>query len=170
MPAPFFARESAYVDADVTVGDGTRIWHFSHIMSGSRIDRNCNIGQNVVISPGVVIGDNVKIQNNVSVYTGVTIEDVFCGPSMGVHQSSNPRSPYLGKTSSETRPCGAAPHAWCQLSIVYGHSIGAMPSSVRGRRHAGCARFRARRRKSRPNRRMGVHVRSDVGQAGRAAY
>src|SRR5207249_6442967 len=75
------------------IGEGTRIWHFSHVMAGSRIGRRCNIGQNVVISPQVRIGDNVKIQNNVSVYTGVELEDdVFCGPSMVFTNVSNPRS------------------------------------------------------------------------------
>ena len=91
--AAFFAHESCYIDAGCTIGDDTKIWHFTHVMSGAVIGRRCNIGQNVVISPDVVVGDNVKIQNNVSVYTGVVLEDdVFCGPSMVFTNVINPRS------------------------------------------------------------------------------
>jgi UDP-2-acetamido-3-amino-2,3-dideoxy-glucuronate N-acetyltransferase len=91
--ASFSAHESCYIDDGCTIGDDTKIWHFSHVMSGARIGARCNIGQNVVVSPGVVIGDNVKIQNNVSVYTGVVIEDdVFCGPSMVFTNVITPRS------------------------------------------------------------------------------
>ena len=90
---PFFAHESAYIDDGCTIGDGTKIWHFSHVMRGSTIGGHCNIGQNVVISPGVTIGNNVKIQNNVSVYTGVSLEDdVFCGPSVVFTNVVNPSS------------------------------------------------------------------------------
>ena len=89
----WFAHESAYVDEGAEIGEGTKIWHFSHVMSGASVGRRCNIGQNVVISAGVVVGDNVKIQNNVSVYTGVILEDeVFCGPSMVFTNVSTPRS------------------------------------------------------------------------------
>ena len=89
----YIAHESAFIDSDCTIGSGTRIWHFSHIMSGCFIGDNCNIGQNVVISPKVVLGNNVKIQNNVSVYTGVVCEDdVFLGPSMVFTNVINPRS------------------------------------------------------------------------------
>jgi len=89
----YFVHESSYVDDPCTIGEGTRIWHFSHIMRDSTIGRHCNIGQNVVISPGCVVGNNVKIQNNVSVYTGVVLEDdVFCGPSMVFTNVINPRS------------------------------------------------------------------------------
>ncbi len=78
----YFNHESAIIDSGCIIGKGTKIWHFSHIMSNSTIGENCNIGQNVVVSPGVVLGNNVKIQNNVSLYTGVTCEDdVFLGPS-----------------------------------------------------------------------------------------
>jgi UDP-2-acetamido-3-amino-2,3-dideoxy-glucuronate N-acetyltransferase len=81
------------IDHACEIGEGTKIWHFSHIMAGSRLGRNCNLGQNVVISPDVRIGSNVKIQNNVSVYTGVELEDdVFCGPSMVFTNVINPRS------------------------------------------------------------------------------
>ena len=78
----FFVHESSYIDDDVVIGEGTKIWHFSHIQSGARIGRNCTIGQNVYVGSNVWIGDDVKIQNNVSIYEGVTLEDgVFCGPS-----------------------------------------------------------------------------------------
>lgn len=87
------AHATAVIDNGCQIGDGTRIWHFSHVMTGARVGKNCNFGQNVMISPGVVIGDNVKIQNNVSVYTGVELEgDVFCGPSMVFTNVINPRS------------------------------------------------------------------------------
>ena len=98
---PYFAHESSYVDDPCTIGDGTRIWHFCHIMQNSTIGRNCNFGQNVVISPGCVIGNNVKIQNNVSVYDGVTLEDdVFCGPSCVFTNIINPRAA-ISRNSAE---------------------------------------------------------------------
>jgi UDP-2-acetamido-3-amino-2,3-dideoxy-glucuronate N-acetyltransferase len=89
----YFAHESAFVDDGATIGSGTKVWHFCHVMAGSRVGRNCVLGQNVVVSPDVVIGDNVRIQNNVSVYTGVILEDdVFCGPSTVFTNVINPRS------------------------------------------------------------------------------
>ncbi len=89
----YFAHETAVIDADCQIGPGTKIWHFSHIMSNCVIGDQCNIGQNVVVSPQVVLGKNVKIQNNVSVYTGVICEDdVFLGPSMVFTNVTNPRS------------------------------------------------------------------------------
>ncbi|WP_226789844.1 acyltransferase [Flagellimonas hadalis] len=89
----FFSHESAIVDDGCTIGKGTKIWHFSHIMSGCEIGESCNIGQNVVVSPDVVLGKNVKVQNNVSIYTGVICEDdVFLGPSMVFTNVINPRS------------------------------------------------------------------------------
>lgn len=92
---PYFAHSSAVIDEDVEIGEGTSIWHVSHILKGSRIGRNCKIGQNVVVGPKVWIGEGVKIQNNVSVYEGVTLEDfVFCGPSMTFTNVMNPRSEY----------------------------------------------------------------------------
>ena len=97
IPSPdskdYFVHESSYVDDGVEIGGGTKIWHFSHVLSGSRIGENCNIGQNVVIGPEVNIGNGCKIQNNVSIYRGVTLEDeVFCGPSMVFTNVYNPRS------------------------------------------------------------------------------
>jgi UDP-2-acetamido-3-amino-2,3-dideoxy-glucuronate N-acetyltransferase len=89
----FFVHESSYVDAGATIGTGTKIWHFCHIMPGAVIGARCTLGQNVVVMPRVTIGDNVKIQNNVSVYEGVTLEDdVFCGPSCVFTNVVNPRS------------------------------------------------------------------------------
>ena len=89
----YFLHPSSYIDEDVQIGKGTKIWHFCHIMKGARLGRNCKLGQNVHIGSGVQIGNNVKIQNNVSVYTGVILEDdVFCGPSMVFTNIINPRS------------------------------------------------------------------------------
>ncbi len=124
--ADVFVHESSYVDDGSQVGAGTKIWHFSHIMTGARIGERCNIGQNVVVSPQVVIGNNVKIQNNVSIYTGVTLEDdVFCGPSMVFTNVVNPRSEVSRK--DEYRPTlvkrGASLGANC--TIVCGNTIGA---------------------------------------------
>jgi UDP-2-acetamido-3-amino-2,3-dideoxy-glucuronate N-acetyltransferase len=91
--ADFFAHETAVIDPDCDIGAGCKIWHFSHIMTGSKLGKNCNIGQNVVVSPDVVLGDNCKVQNNVSIYTGVICEeDVFMGPSMVFTNVINPRS------------------------------------------------------------------------------
>jgi UDP-2-acetamido-3-amino-2,3-dideoxy-glucuronate N-acetyltransferase len=118
-------HESAYVDAGVQIGAGTTIWHFSHILGGSRVGRDCRIGQNVVIGPRAIVGNGVKIQNNVSVYEGVTLEDhVFCGPSMVFTNVFNPRSE-IGRMD-ELRPTlvqrGASLGANC--TIVCGISIG----------------------------------------------
>jgi UDP-2-acetamido-3-amino-2,3-dideoxy-glucuronate N-acetyltransferase len=89
----FYSHESAVIDNGSTIGDGTKIWHFSHIMPDCIIGENCNVGQNVVISPKVILGNNVKVQNNVSIYTGVICEDdVFLGPSMVFTNVINPRS------------------------------------------------------------------------------
>ena len=121
----YFKHESAYVDEGCVIGEGTKIWHFSHIMSDCVIGEGCNIGQNVVVSPGVKLGRNVKIQNNVSVYTGVICEDdVFLGPSMVFTNVINPRSAVARK--SEYRPTilrrGASVGA--NATIVCGNEIG----------------------------------------------
>ncbi len=93
MSKDYFVHPSAIIDEGSTIGPGTKIWHFTHIMSGSVIGDNCNLGQNVVVSPGVVLGNNVKVQNNVSIYSGVICEnDVFLGPSMVFTNIINPRS------------------------------------------------------------------------------
>jgi len=89
----YFAHETAVIDEGCTIGEGSKVWHFSHLMSGCSVGNNCNIGQNCVISPGVSLGDNVKVQNNVSLYTGVLVEDdVFLGPSCVFTNVINPRS------------------------------------------------------------------------------
>ena len=121
----YFVHESAYVDEPCTVGKGTQIWHFSHIMKNSQIGENCRIGQNVVVAPGVKVGNGVKIQNNVSVYEGVELEDfVFCGPSMVFTNVYNPRS--LISRKDEYRDTyvkkGATLGANC--TIVCGATIG----------------------------------------------
>lgn len=91
--ADFFAHESAYVDQPCEIGEGTKIWHFCHVMKNAKLGRGCILGQNVLIASDVVVGDNCKIQNNVSLYTGVTLEDdVFCGPSCVFTNVINPRS------------------------------------------------------------------------------
>ena len=89
----YFVHETSFIDQSCEIGEGTKIWHFSHIMSNCKIGKKCNIGQNVVVSPDVVLGDNVKVQNNVSIYDNVHLEaEVFCGPSMVFTNVYNPRS------------------------------------------------------------------------------
>jgi UDP-2-acetamido-3-amino-2,3-dideoxy-glucuronate N-acetyltransferase len=93
METSFFVHPSAYIDDPCEIGEGTKVWHFSHIMAGARIGKNCTFGQNVMVASDVIIGNNVKVQNNVSVYTGVELEDdVFCGPSCVFTNVINPRS------------------------------------------------------------------------------
>jgi UDP-2-acetamido-3-amino-2,3-dideoxy-glucuronate N-acetyltransferase len=122
---PYFVHESAYVDDGCIIGEGTKIWHFTHVMAGATIGRNCNIGQNVVVSPGVVIGNNVKIQNNVSVYTGVTLEDdVFCGPSMVFTNVTNPRSHVSRKHEYRPTIVGRGATLGANSTIVCGHRVG----------------------------------------------
>jgi UDP-2-acetamido-3-amino-2,3-dideoxy-glucuronate N-acetyltransferase len=121
----YFAHESAIVDDGCTIGEGTKIWHFSHIMSNCILGENCNIGQNVVVSPEVILGNNVKVQNNVSLYTGVVCEDdVFLGPSMVFTNVTNPRSGVnrRGQYSKTTVKKGASIGA--NATIVCGHDIG----------------------------------------------
>ncbi len=121
----FFAHETAFVDDGCQIGDGTKIWHFSHIMSNCIIGENCNIGQNVVVSPEVILGKNVKVQNNVSIYTGVECEDdVFLGPSMVFTNVTNPRSGVnrRGQYSKTVVKKGASIGA--NATIVCGHDIG----------------------------------------------
>lgn len=118
-------HETAVVDEDCNIGKGTRIWHFSHIMSGCIIGERCNIGQNVVISPEVVLGNNVKIQNNVSVYTGVTCEDdVFLGPSCVFTNVINPRSAIVRKNQYMKTVVRKGASIGANATIVCGHEIG----------------------------------------------
>ena len=121
----YFAHETAIIDAGCEIGEGVKIWHFSHIMTGCKLGDNCNIGQNVVVSPNVVLGKNVKIQNNVSLYTGVECEDdVFLGPSMVFTNVTNPRSAVnrRGQYSKTLVKKGASIGA--NATIVCGHDIG----------------------------------------------
>ncbi len=121
----YFVHETAIVDDGCKIGKGTKIWHFSHIMSNCVIGENCNFGQNVVVSPEVVLGNNVKVQNNVSIYTGVVCEDdVFLGPSCVFTNVTNPRSGVnrRGQYSKTTVKHGASIGA--NATIVCGHDIG----------------------------------------------
>lgn len=117
----YFAHETAVIDDECQIGEGTKIWHFSHIMSHCNIGNRCNIGQNVVISPDVILGNNVKIQNNVSVYTGVVCEDdVFLGPSMVFTNILNPRSHIVRKEQ------------YVKTNVRRGASIGANATIICG--------------------------------------
>lgn len=121
----YFAHETAVIDEGCTIGEGTKIWHFSHIMPNCTIGDNCNIGQNVVISPEVVLGNNVKIQNNVSIYTGVTCEDdVFLGPSMVFTNVINPRSAVNRRDQYLKTHVGKGASIGANATIVCGHNIG----------------------------------------------
>lgn len=125
MSGNFQAHPSAVIDEGCAIGEGTRIWHFSHIMPGCVIGKNCNIGQNVVISPEVVLGNNVKIQNNVSIYTGVTCDDdVFLGPSMVFTNITNPRSAVNRKNQYAKTHVGKGASIGANATIVCGHNIG----------------------------------------------
>src|SRR5215208_4867074 len=125
MEINYFVHESSYVDEPCEIGEGTKIWHFSHVMSNSKIGRRCNIGQNVVISPDVRLGDNVKIQNNVSVYTGVELEDdVFCGPSMVFTNVTNPRSHVSRKDEYRRTLVKRGASIGANATVVCGHTIG----------------------------------------------
>jgi UDP-2-acetamido-3-amino-2,3-dideoxy-glucuronate N-acetyltransferase len=118
----YFVHESSYIDENVTIGEGSKIWHFCHIQKGAQIGKNCSLGQNVNIANNVKIGDGVKIQNNVSVYEGVELEDfVFCGPSMVFTNDLTPRSKY---------PKG--PAGYRKTLVKYGASIGANATIVCG--------------------------------------
>ncbi len=121
----YFSHETAIIDANSSIGEGTKIWHFSHIMANCKIGEGCNIGQNVVISPEVELGNNVKVQNNVSIYTGVICEDdVFLGPSMVFTNVINPRSHVnrRGQYAKTIVRKGASIGA--NATIVCGHEIG----------------------------------------------
>ena len=121
----FFVHESSYVDEPCQIGNGTKIWHFSHIMKDSIIGENCNIGQNVVVSPNVQLGNNVKIQNNVSVYTGVICEDdVFLGPSMVFTNVINPRSGVIRKDEYMKTVVRKGASIGANVTIVCGNNIG----------------------------------------------
>jgi UDP-2-acetamido-3-amino-2,3-dideoxy-glucuronate N-acetyltransferase len=121
----FFVHETAILDDECIVGDGTKVWHFSHVMTNCTIGENCNIGQNVVISPKVVLGNNVKVQNNVSIYTGVTCgDDVFLGPSMVFTNVINPRSAINRRDQYSKTHVGKGASIGANATIVCGHDIG----------------------------------------------
>ena len=125
MEKPYFAHESAVIDEDCQIGKGTKIWHFTHIMSNSVIGENCKLGQNVVVSPEVVLGDNVKVQNNVSIYTGVICEDdVFLGPSMVFTNVINPRSAVIRKSEYMKTVVGKGASIGANSTIICGNDIG----------------------------------------------
>ena len=119
------AHPSAFIDEGCEIGEGTSIWHFSHIMPNCKIGRNCNIGQNVVISPEVILGNNVKVQNNVSIYTGVICEDdVFLGPSMVFTNVINPRSAVNRKNQYLRTVVKKGASIGANATIVCGHDVG----------------------------------------------
>ena len=121
----YFKHETALVDEPCTIGEGTKIWHFSHIMSNCFIGEKCNIGQNVVISPDVILGKNVKVQNNDSIYTGVTCDDdVFLGPSMVFTNVINPRSAINRREQYAKTRVGKGASIGANATIVCGHDIG----------------------------------------------
>lgn len=121
MQQAYFAHPTSVIDAGAEIGDGTNVWHFSHIMPGCKIGNNCNIGQNVVVMQGVVLGSNVKVQNNVSLYTGVVCgDDVFLGPSCVFTNVINPRSAVVRK------------HEYMQTLVDKGATIGANATIICG--------------------------------------
>ena len=121
----YFAHETAVVDEGCTIGEGTKIWHFSHIMPDCIIGKRCNIGQNVVVSPKVKLGTNVKVQNNVSIYTGVNCEDdVFLGPSMVFTNIINPRSAVLRRDQYVETHVRKGASIGANATIVCGNEIG----------------------------------------------
>lgn len=122
----YFAHKTAVIDQDSFIGEGTKIWHFSHIMTGAIIGKNCNLGQNVVVSPQVILGDNVKVQNNVSIYTGVVCEDdVFLGPSAVFTNVTNPRSAIARKDQYKRTLVKKGASIGANATIVCGNEIGA---------------------------------------------
>lgn len=122
---PYFAHESSYIDEPCEIGEGTKIWHFCHVMPRAKIGRNCNLGQNVLVASDVVIGNNVKIQNNVSVYTGVELEDdVFCGPSCVFTNVMNPRSQIVRHSEYRRTLVRRGATIGANVTIVCGATIG----------------------------------------------
>ena len=125
MDNNFFVHATAVIDDNCTIGTGTKIWHFSHLMSGCVVGNNCNIGQNVVIGNDVILGNNIKVQNNVSIYTGVTCDDdVFLGPSMVFTNVINPRSAISRKDQFLKTHVGLGATIGANATIVCGHNIG----------------------------------------------
>jgi len=120
-----FVHESSYVDDNVSIGSGTKVWHFSHILSNCDIGEGCSLGQNVVVGPNVLIGHRVKIQNNVSIYEGVTLEDsVFCGPSCVFTNVNNPRSEIVRKEEYRKTIVRRGASIGANATIICGHNLG----------------------------------------------
>ena len=125
MKNRYFIHESSYIDNNVEIGDGTKIWHFSHILDQTKIGKNCSLGQNVVVGPNVVVGDGVKIQNNVSIYEGVEIEDyVFCGPSCVFTNVINPRAFIERKDEYKKTIVKKGASIGANATIICGNNIG----------------------------------------------
>ena len=125
MEKEYFAHETAVIDENCSIGKGSKIWHFTHIMSGSIIGENCNLGQNVVVSPQVKLGKNVKVQNNISIYTGVICEDdVFLGPSMVFTNVINPRSAVIRKDEYKQTYVEKGASIGANATIICGIRIG----------------------------------------------
>ena len=121
----FFAHETAVIDEGCEIGEGVKIWHFSHLMPGCKIGAGCSLGQNVVVSPEVVLGNNVKVQNNVSIYTGVTCaDDVFLGPSMVFTNVINPRSAVSRKNEYQATVVGRGASIGANATVICGNNIG----------------------------------------------
>jgi UDP-2-acetamido-3-amino-2,3-dideoxy-glucuronate N-acetyltransferase len=121
----FYVHETAIIEEGCSIGNGTKIWHFSHIMSNCKIGEHCNLGQNVVVSPEVILGNNVKVQNNVSIYTGVTCDDdVFLGPSMVFTNVINPRSAINRRDQYDKTYVGKGASIGANATIVCGRDIG----------------------------------------------
>ena len=121
----YFAHETSVIDSGCTIGEGTNIWHFSHVMSNCVIGKACNLGQNVVVSPEVILGNNVKVQNNVSIYTGVTCEDdVFLGPSMVFTNIINPRSAIIRRDQYSKTLVKKGASIGANATIICGITIG----------------------------------------------
>ena len=125
MNLNFYKHETAFIDQGCTIGKGTKIWHFSHIMIGAILGENCNLGQNVVVSPNVVLGNNVNVQNNVSIYTGVICEDdVFLGPSMVFTNIINPRSAIIRRDQYIETKVEKGASIGANATIICGNTIG----------------------------------------------
>ncbi len=125
MNTEYFAHKTAVIDSDCIIGKGTKIWHFSHLMSNCTLGKTCNLGQNVVVSPNVILGNNVKVQNNVSIYTGVICEDdVFLGPSMVFTNIVNPRSAIIRKSKYQQTLVKKGASIGANATIICGNTIG----------------------------------------------
>jgi len=125
MTDTYFSHETAVIDDNCSIGEGTKIWHFSHVMPNCTIGNKCNIGQNVVVSPDVILGNNVKVQNNVSIYTGVICEDdVFLGPSMVFTNVINPRSAVIRKDEYKKTIVKKGASIGANATIICGNNIG----------------------------------------------